>query len=656
MDESYIAALIAVWEKLRAALGDRFETLVPELSNRIESYLTAVDPEHAAQAEVAVEDWIDEHVPALDSTIRQQMVLSLDTPDLESGRRIQASWQSILQAIASAVDTGRPNNTGGTAETRKGIEPAGDTERTVGWPLPPADFTALPSASLPAAPAPAVATVTRYTDISCPRRVWVEAERISAVVQLTVEMPTRSAALSQLAVRPDAPMAIRLTAPAFDALNDWEQTAEILPDADSPPVVFHLKPRIAGPARLTFDFRQAGNPVGSAVVDIEVTSSAVAETNEARGGFAVAMPQNIDAPDLLLYIQYDTSTATPLLHFTLEETAHGIVSRFEPVPLRGDPAAYAATLYRTLSELADDAGRAAGDAARQDEIASAVRRLGYQLWRQLIPRGLKEHYLAHRVAWEGKTLLLLSDEPHIPWELVWPQENAGRDDAPWSVSLRLLRWLRPDAVSRYYAGPAAALPFQAVACVAPTNTNLQMLEEERTFVLGLLPARRSRDASPASAAREPVLRLLRAGGYDWLHVVTHGEEPGTRAAEGAIVLEDGKLWPDDLVDPAVEGHISATRPGFVLNLCHGGRQLWGLTHLGGWANTLVSAGAGLVLAPLWEVTDSQALAFAQAFYTRLLAGDPVAQAVHSARLAVRNGDPSWLAYSVYAHPNARIQP
>ncbi len=660
MDESYIAALITLWEELRAALGDRFETLAPELSNLIDAYLRADDKERAAQAEVAVEDWIAEHVPALDHSIRLQMNLAMDTPalsfDLEvPSDRDRVNWTSIRQSLTQAIDTGSPGAAATSTATSKGIEPAGDTDRAAAaddLPVPPADTGPLPVLG----PPPAIATVTRYTDISCPRRVWVEAERISVVVQLTVEMPTRSATVAQLAVRPDAAVAIRLTALAFDALNALEQTAEILPDSDSPPVVFHLKPRVAGPTRLEFDFRQAGNPIGSAVVDIEVTPYAVAETSEVRGGFAMAMPQGLDAPDLLLYIQYDTSTATPLLRFTLEETAHGVVSLFEPVPLHSDPAAYAADLYRTLSELADDAGREADDADLQAEIADEVRRLGYRLWRQLIPRGLKERYLADRAAWQGKTLLVVSDEPHIPWELVWPQEGEERDEAPWSVSLRLLRWLRPDAVNRYYAGPATALPFQAVACVAPSNTRLQMLDRERTFVLGLLPARHGHDASPASAERRPVLRLLREGGYDWLHVVTHGDAPSTQNAAGAIVLEDDKLWPDDLIDPDVEGHIRATRPGFVLNLCHGGRQVWGLTQLGGWANTLVSAGAGLVVAPLWEVTDSQALVFAQAFYTHLLDGAPVAAAVHAARLAARNGDPTWLAYSVYAHPSARVQP
>ncbi|MCB0048253.1 MAG: hypothetical protein KDE24_01725, partial [Caldilinea sp.] len=402
-------------EEVRAALGDRFATLAPELSDLVEAYLTAPDSERAAQAEIAVEDWIAEHAPALDSTIRLQMILALDTPavsfDLESlTGRTQVDWQRIVQSLSTAVDTGA---------TSRGESAAAATDRPV------------PSTDVPAPDAPAQSPIsnlpissppltTRYTDISCPRRVWVAAERVSVVVQLTVDMPTRSAAVSALAVRPDAPVNIRLTAPAFDALNATDQPAEILPDADSPPVVFHLKPRVAGPTRLEFDFRQAGNPVGTAVVDIEITPYAVADAQEARGGFAIAMPQGIAAPDLLLYIQHDTSTTTPLLRFTLEESATGEVTSFEPVPLHGDAAAHNAALYRSLSRLAQDAGIGENDAALQEEIADEVRRLGFRVWEELIPRGLKERYLANRTAWEGKTLLVISDEPHIPWELVWP--------------------------------------------------------------------------------------------------------------------------------------------------------------------------------------------------------------------------------------------
>ncbi|MBN1877646.1 MAG: CHAT domain-containing protein, partial [Anaerolineae bacterium] len=115
------------------------------------------------------------------------------------------------------------------------------------------------------------------------------------------------------------------------------------------------------------------------------------------------------------------------------------------------------------------------------------------------------------------------------------------------------------------------------------------------------------------------------------------------------------LTPEDFIGPAIEDDIRARRPGFVFNACHGGREGWALTRLGGWANRLISTGAGLFLGPLWTVDDTAALTFSQTLYQRLLEGATVAEAVREGRhVARRAGDPTWLAYSVYAHPNARL--
>ena len=508
---------------------------------------------------------------------------------------------------------------------------------------------------------------TRYTDIACPRRVWIGAERLAVVVRLTVAPPTRSAALQALSVREDAPVQIRLTAPAFDLLNAGDQATPILPDADSPPVVFDLKPRVAGPTSLVFDFRQAGNPVGTAVAPIEITAYEVVDAPERRGGAALQLPAGIAPPDLILTIQYDTTGGAPRLLMMLEETATAHVTSFDPVALHRDPAQVATALYSDLTTLAEQAADYADDhtddhtdshatpAAVLAELNDAVQQIGFTLWKTLIPAGLKELYLAHQAAWADKTLLVVSDEPHIPWELVWPYNPATgqADAAPWAMTLRLLRWLRRDAVSSGYAGPPAVIPLRRLACVAPAHTGLAYLADERDFLRELLRALDLDDVSPA-AERRAVLGLLRGGGYDWLHIVTHGAPPDATTPPGAIELEDAHLLPGDLIGPQAEGYIYRVRPGFVLNICHGGRQTWGLTQLDGWANVLIGAGAGLVAAPRWAVTDRQALAFAQSFYRHLLGNAPVAHAVYEARRAAfAAGDPTWLAYSVYAHPQAR---
>lgn len=58
---------------------------------------------------------------------------------------------------------------------------------------------------------------------------------------------------------------------------------------------------------------------------------------------------------------------------------------------------------------------------------------------------------------------------------------------------------------------------------------------------------------------------------------------------------------------------------------------------------------------MWTVTDGRALDFAKSLYDGLTDGQTVAEAVRNARTVAREaGDPTWLAYSVYAHPNARV--
>jgi hypothetical protein len=354
----------------------------------------------------------------------------------------------------------------------------------------------------------------------------------------------------------------------------------------------------------------------------------------------------------------------PALQFTLMRDGGGWWRTFPPVPLQKDPAGHADALYRHLTGITvrSDPASAAHDGYSSrvltgPEVDRGVRALGHNLWKDLIPRELKDLYAAERDDWRGRSLLVFSEDPHLPWELVWPYGEDWEDESPWCGTLGLTRWLRRDAQGNGNESPPTGLSLRSLAVLAPADASLPTALAERDFLRGLAASHLLRDLSPDLVTAEAVQGLLEGGQYDWLHVATHGRFHAASPDGDSVVWLQGRaaLTPAAFVGPAIERHLRRRRPAFLFNACEVGRLGRGLTGLAGWATRLVSAGAGLFAAPLWEVTDDGALAFVRVFYERLLAGETVAEAVRQARHQARQeGDPTWLAYSVYAHPNARL--
>ncbi|MBE2234002.1 MAG: CHAT domain-containing protein [Anaerolinea sp.] len=513
----------------------------------------------------------------------------------------------------------------------------------------------------PAAAAPAI----RYTDIACPRRVWLGAARVAVVVRLTVTTPQASASVQALTLDPAQPVQVRLAAPGFILLSPPVQPVEILPDADSAPLVFDLRPDVAGHTTLTFDFAQGNQPVGVATVPVEITAFEVIEGVEPRPAGSLAFQPGLASPDLVLHIALEKDA----LVFSLLREGGAWWRTFPPVPLQQAPAAYATEFYRAMTSLveAEDPTVQAVLGRRltipAEDVDRRLKKLGQNLWKLLIPDELKALYAAERAAWASKTLLIQSDEPHLPWELVWPYDPAGQwsDELPWCGTLLMTRWLRKDGRGNGNETPPGALALKRLIVLAPSYSLLPDLagaQREQEALHELAISYGLRVISPTNPTWGQVLDLLEGGGYDWVHAAAHGNFYATSPdGDSALWLaRDRALTPEDVVGTESEAYLRSARPGFFFNACQVGRQGWALTRMGGWANRLISAGAGLFIGPLWEVLDESALTFAREFYSALLADETVASATRRARLAARAaGDPTWLAYSVYAHPNARLK-
>lgn len=312
---------------------------------------------------------------------------------------------------------------------------------------------------------------------------------------------------------------------------------------------------------------------------------------------------------------------------------------FGSVQLAMEPAQYVRELVQDLSNL---------PLKTEDEREVAKRKVlgkGGTLFESLLPKDLRQ------LLWDLQnkvlTVQIVSDDPYIPWELMRLRAREGRRtlEGPFLCEgFALTRWLLGETESQ-------VLPVRHMALVIPKTSGLPAVGGEREDVLALHGV--EREVTEIPAKYREVTRALADGCYDAWHFGGHGatytEDPGL----WNLGLEDQPLRPEDMGSEA--GNLRPLRPLVFFNGCHTGRSGWTLSGLGGWPKALLGAGAGAFIGSLWAVKDKKARSFAKTFYESFLGGQPIGEAVRQARLRLRDefpGDPTWLAYTVFANPLA----
>jgi CHAT domain-containing protein len=199
-----------------------------------------------------------------------------------------------------------------------------------------------------------------------------------------------------------------------------------------------------------------------------------------------------------------------------------------------------------------------------------------------------------------------------------------------------------------------SLALTNIALVLPSDSGLPFATSEGAYLLSLADGTRKAERIPATYL--DVRAALASGKYDGLHFTGHGGFRAPDPNRSAILLENREeLMPEDLC--GVVRNLGQSRPLVFLNACQIGRGALSLTDIGGWAAQFLRAGAAAFIGAYWSVYDKAAHDFSQAVYNYLLAGRSIGKAVQEARLAIKPlGDPTWLAYTVFADPLANVQP
>ena len=159
-----------------------------------------------------------------------------------------------------------------------------------------------------------------------------------------------------------------------------------------------------------------------------------------------------------------------------------------------------------------------------------------------------------------------------------------------------------------------------------------------------------------------------AANCDVLHFACHGEAAQRAVMRADLLMTGTKVGDDYVTDPlsadVVKTHArfasSGPNPIVFINACQTGKGGAGLSagvagFVDAFLRPFTKNGAGALVGALWSVDDKLAFAFAKSFYDELLGRKTLVEAVQAARQAAKGqNDLTWLAYTIYGNPFARV--
>lgn len=431
--------------------------------------------------------------------------------------------------------------------------------------------------------------------------------------------------------------------------TDWRRELPVTAADPYPEVVYHLRANRENadvwsrPIQALFSVD--GQTMGMAVRSVAIVSHAellhhAPPAPPAPAAVVTVAPQT-DAADITVRILHGESTSDGRLLWTFETTA-GVDVPDEPIAtdIGSHPADFARQL---IAGVASHRGR--------PTLLPFLQGIGQTVSEQ-VPTELIDllHEVATRVHDRPVRVLLLSEEPYVPWELavVDPPIVA---DAPQFLGAQVDvgRWVLGQR--RPPLPPPPEVDVADVVVVAGEYPSVQWrlldAEEEAAEI-----ARRW-SAIPVDAVAISVLDCLTGTPpADVLHFAVHGSYAPDGVLEG-LILVDG-----DTLDPmAVKGCKFARAPFVFLNACQVGSGNAVLGDYAGLAAAFLHAGAAAVVAPLWSIDDTAAKELALRFYTEVLdQGRRPAEVLRDERRAfASDGAATRLAYQYFGHPALAIR-
>jgi hypothetical protein len=425
---------------------------------------------------------------------------------------------------------------------------------------------------------------------------------------------------------------------AIELIGDERGQLVISSEAETKPLTFTLQGTELGIGRLRILAFYKGQRLCSFSLMVSV-----GETIATNEGQRLYQEQSLAAvsfhqPDLQLWILERTEQGMPVLTFriTAQDPALDLYYKpFGPISLRTSASQFSQDFFQGIDKLPWNPST---------ELRLAAR--GTDLFTSLFPGDLQA--LLWPLQGRIQTVQVLSEEPWIPWELckLCTQDNGQVTEGPFLCeAFALTRWIEGPT-------PKQKLHLKNIALVVPDDSRLPSAPDERDYILSLKNVQRNVSHIPATYLE--VYNALLSGQYDGWHFCGHGLFQGADPNTATMYLENQDMFTPQELSGRLR-NLGKAKPLVFLNACQVGRSAMSLIGIGGWASQFLRAGAGAFVGAYWSTDDTSALNFAKNLYDRLLTGMPIGKAAQEARIAIKTaGDPTWLAYTLFADSLATV--
>ena len=409
------------------------------------------------------------------------------------------------------------------------------------------------------------------------------------------------------------------------ALGESQQSITVPLHGDSQPVRFAFRARTVGLSRIRLTAWRGGTFLAALRLEVSVESERPMTDNQRYSAAIGTM--HADPGEVTLQVHSDGARYS----FQLLSQRY----LFGPVVAKSLTEQPGQAVERTVAMLR----RMVGDVSGYSPALAArwVRETGTGLWRDMVPKSIKDQFWQLRDSITSFNIACENDT--MPWELLYPltpTDDAGFLVEQFPVLRRVYDQCRTPKISvgeaRYVVPPGS-----------PENA-----QDEVAAISRIL----RQPAISTITNLADLLDLLDDGSTGLLHFACHNTFSLVDGGS-SIKMADGAFEPR-LLNSAV-GRRCSCGPEST-HLCqrmserrgvrrvHSDDELGEPIH-GGWSRSLYRYSLAC--------TQLRASLFAEAFYAAMMAGEDLGQASLAARKATKNdADPTWLAYTAYGDPSA----